>query len=117
MRWLGILLRVVGWLLTPLVVWAASLWGAWAALRLTVEFHDPRAALYTTFGVAVVTGTIVLYLWMQLLRRSPRLRKSLRVTREGLPVIEEEVGSRESRVASEDAVESSGPPSRPGSDA
>ncbi len=89
MRWLGILFRVVGWLLTPLVVWAASLWGAWAALRVTVGFHDPRAALYTTFGVAVVTGTIVLYLWMQLLRRSPRLRKSLHVTREGLPVIEE----------------------------
>lgn len=88
MRWLGILLRVVGWLLTPLVVWAASLWGAWAALRVTVGFDDPRAALYTAFGVAVVTGTIVLYLWMQLLRRSPRLRKSLRVTREGLPVVD-----------------------------
>lgn len=89
MRWLGILLRVVGWLLTPLVVWAVSLWGAWIALRVTVGFADPRAALYTTFGVAVLAGTIVLYLWMQLLRRSPKLRKSLHVTREGLPVIEE----------------------------
>lgn len=114
MRWLGILLRVVGWLLTPLVVWAASLWGAWAALRVTVQFQDPRAALYTTFGVAVVTGTIVLYLWMQLLRRSPRLRKSLRVTREGLPVIEEDA-SPESRPTDGEPGESSEAPPSPGS--
>jgi hypothetical protein len=89
MRWLGILVRVIGWLLTPLVVWAASLWGAWTALRITVGFDNPRSALYTTFGVAVVTGTITLYLWMQFLRRSPRLRKSLHLTREGLPAIED----------------------------
>src|SRR5262245_4382836 len=89
MRWPGILLRVIGWLLTPLVVWAASLWGAWTALRITVGFSNPRSGLFTALGVAVLTGTIALYLWMQLLRRSPRLRKSLRVTREGLPVIED----------------------------
>jgi len=89
MRWLGILLRVVGWLLTPLVAWAASLWGAWTALRVTVAFGNERTAIYAAFGVAVVTGTISLYLWMQLLRRSPRLRKSLHVTREGLPQIED----------------------------
>jgi hypothetical protein len=91
MRWLGILLRVVGWLLTPLVAWAASLWGAWTALRITVGFDNERSAIYTAFGVAVVTGTIALYLWMQLLRRSPRLRKSLHITREGLPQIEDPV--------------------------
>jgi hypothetical protein len=91
MRWLGILLRVVGWLLTPLVAWAASLWGAWTALRITVGFDNERSAIYAAFGVAVVTGTIALYLWMQLLRRSPRLRKSLHITREGLPQIEDPV--------------------------
>jgi hypothetical protein len=89
MRWPGILLRVVGWLLTPLVAWAASLWGAWIAFRLSGRFDQPRSALYAAFGVAVLTGTIALYLWMQLLRRSPRLRKSLHVTREGLPDIED----------------------------
>jgi hypothetical protein len=89
MRWPGILLRVVGWLLTPLVVWAASLWGAWTALRVTIGLGNERSAIYTAFGVAVLTGTITLYLWMQLLRRSPRLRKSLHITREGLPQIED----------------------------
>lgn len=89
MRWPGILVRIVGWLLTPLVAWAASLWGAWIAFRVSGRFDQPRAALYAAFGVAVLTGTICLYLWMQLLRRSPRLRKSLHVTREGLPQIED----------------------------
>lgn len=102
MRWPGILLRIVGWLLTPLVAWAASLWGAWTALRVTIAFHNERTAIYAAFGVAVVTGTISLYLWMKLLSRSPRLRKSLRVTREGLPIIEDHTPAVEghgSRVA------------------
>jgi hypothetical protein len=89
MRWAGILLRIVGWLLTPLVVWAASLWAAWVALRFSGGFDHPRTALYAALGIAVLAGTITLYLWMQLLRRSPRLRKSLHVTREGLPDIED----------------------------
>jgi hypothetical protein len=89
MRWLGILVRVVGWLLTPLVAWAASLWGAWLAFGLSGEFQNPRSAVYVALAAAVVTGTVILFLWMQLLRRLPRLRKSLHVTREGLPEIEE----------------------------
>ena len=66
MRWPGILLRIVGWLLTPLVAWAASLWGAWTALRVTIAFHNERTAIYAAFAVAVLTGTISLYLWMKL---------------------------------------------------
>jgi hypothetical protein len=89
MRWLGILLRIVGWLLTPLVAWAASLWGAWLAFGVSDRFDDPRFALYVAVAVAVVTGTACLFGWMQLLRKSPRLRKSLHITREGLPVIDE----------------------------
>jgi len=88
MRWLGILLRVVGWLLTPLVAWAASLWGAWLVLRASGAFDNPLVPVYLAFGIAVVAGTASLYLWMQFLRRSPRLRKSLHVTREGLPRVE-----------------------------
>lgn len=88
MRWLGILLRVVGWLLTPLVAWAASLWGAWLMLRASGGFDNPMVPLYLAFGVAVLAGTATLYLWMRFLRRSPRLRKSLHVTREGLPQID-----------------------------
>lgn len=89
MRWIGILLRIVGWLLTPLVAWAASLWGAWLMFRLEGQYAEPRHAIYAALATALVTGTASLYVWMQLLRRSPRLRKSLHVTREGLPRLED----------------------------
>ncbi len=89
MRWLGALARGIGWLLTPLVAWAASLYGAWLALAGQARFSSPRTALFTAFGFAVVSGTLIMLVWTQLLRRSPRLRKSLHVTTEGLPEIEE----------------------------
>lgn len=91
MRWPGILGRFAGWLLAPLVVWAVSLWGAWIAFGLTAGLDSPRDSLLIGFTTAVLLGTATLLLWMRLLRKLPRLRKSLRVTREGLPRIEEEI--------------------------
>jgi hypothetical protein len=89
MRWLGILARVVGWLLTPLVAWAASFYGAWLLLQTAGAFDNPRHAVYAAFAAALIAGIGILLLWMQLLRRSPRLRHSLHVDREGLPVVDE----------------------------
>jgi hypothetical protein len=93
MRWPGILWRFAGWLLAPLVVWAVSLWGAWITFGVTASFATPRRAVLTGLIVAVALGTVTLLLWMRLLRKSPRLRKSLRVTREGLPVIEHDTAA------------------------
>jgi hypothetical protein len=93
MRWLGILVRVVGWLLTPLVVWAASFSGAWLVLQVAPHIEQPRRALMAALAAALVAGIGVMLLWMRLLRRSPRLRHSLHVDREGLPVIEEIVAA------------------------
>lgn len=90
MRWPGILWRFAGWLLAPLVAWAVSLWGAWIAFGITPDSTSPRKAVLIGLIVAVLLGTTTLLLWMRLLRKSPRLRKSLHVTREGLPRIEEE---------------------------
>jgi hypothetical protein len=90
MRWPGILWRFAGWLLAPLVVWAVSLWGAWIAYGLTAGLDNPRRSLLIGVITAILLGTTTLLLWMRLLRNSPRLRKSLHVTREGLPRIEEE---------------------------
>jgi hypothetical protein len=89
MRWLGILVRILGWLLTPLVAWAVSFYGAWMLLEAEAGFENPRHAVYTAFVVALVTGTLLMYGWIQLLRKSPKLRHSLHVDREGLPVLEE----------------------------
>ena len=87
MRWIDILLRILGWLLTPLVVWAASLFGAVFALGLLSPARSSHAILYLTVAVGLLTGLVATLLWMRVLRRSPRLRKSLHITREGLPVL------------------------------
>jgi uncharacterized membrane protein YkvI len=89
MRWPGILVRVLGWLLTPLVAWAASFYGAWVLLQLEGAFSNPRVAIYAAFAAALITGTVLMYVWIQLLRRSPRLRHTLHVDRAGLPVLDE----------------------------
>jgi hypothetical protein len=89
MRWLGILVRLIGWLLTPLVAWAASFYGAWLALQVGGRFANPRSAIYAAFGVALVAAIVLMLGWIQLLRRSPRLRHSLHVDREGLPILDE----------------------------
>jgi hypothetical protein len=89
MRWPGVLLRAVGWLLTPLVAWAVSLCAAWFVFSVASRGWDPRRVLLAALGAAFLLGTVTLFLWMLLLRRSPRLRKSLHITREGLPVLDE----------------------------
>jgi hypothetical protein len=90
MRWPGLLLRILGWLLTPLVAWAASFLGAWLFVRTAAAFPSGRSAMLATLGVAVGSGIGALLVWMQLLRRSPRLRHSLHVTVEGLPLPEDQ---------------------------
>lgn len=90
MRWFGTLARIVGWLLTPLVAWAVSLGAAWVLLGFSHGFDNPRHALYAALAAAFIAGVLVLFGWMLLLRRSPRLRHSLHVTPEGLPDIEPE---------------------------
>jgi hypothetical protein len=89
MRWFGILVRIVGWLLTPLVAWAASFYGAWTLLQVQGRFANPRHAIYAAFATALVTAVLLMLAWTQLLRRSPRLRHSLHVDREGMPVLDE----------------------------
>jgi hypothetical protein len=89
MRWPGILVRILGWLLTPLVAWAVSFYSAWMLLETEAGFDNPRHAVYAAFAVALVAGTLLMYAWIHLLRRSPKLRHSLHVDREGLPVLDE----------------------------
>jgi hypothetical protein len=86
MRWLRILALVIGWLLTPLVVWAASLLGAWIGASAAYVMPTADSALVTTIGGGAAAGLVAALLWMRLLRRSPRLRRSLAITREGIPL-------------------------------
>ncbi len=88
MRWLRAIVRVVGWLLTPLVAWAASLLGAWLA-TFGAAGLAPMQGLALTIGLGASAGFGSLLLWMRILRRSPRLRHSLHVTREGIPIADD----------------------------
>jgi hypothetical protein len=90
MRWPGILARVIGWLLAPFVAWAASFYGAWLVLSLGGRPTHPWRSLAIALSVALLTGVGILLAWMRLLRRSPRLRHSLHVDPEGLPVIDDD---------------------------
>ena len=86
MRWLRLLLLIIGWLLTPLVVWAASVLGAWMAAQASHGLPTADQALAATVAGGVIAGFVSVFAWMRLLRRSPRLRHSLGVTREGIPI-------------------------------
>ena len=89
MRWLALLARIIGWLLTPLVVWAASFFGAWLGTWFAAGLPNPRSGLYVTVGSGMVAGLVMTLIWMRILGRSRRLRRSLHVTPEGLPILEE----------------------------
>jgi hypothetical protein len=86
MRWLRLLLLIIGWLLTPLVVWAASVLGAWAGARAGHALATADQALAVTVAGGALAGFVSVFVWMRLLRRSPRLRHSLGITREGIPI-------------------------------
>lgn len=104
MRVAAVVARLIGWLLTPFVVWAASFLGAWLALGASSQVTNPRTALGLTFGFALVAGAVTFVFWREILRHSPRLRKSLQVTDEGLPDLE---------IIADPPTESSPPPERP----
>jgi len=65
-------LRRIGWLLTPLVVWAASFVGAWAGAAIAERAGLRHRGLAMMVGGAVVGALVALVLWVALLRRGPR---------------------------------------------
>lgn len=85
LRLLRFTVRLVGWLLTPLIAWAASFFGAWAGAALAAGVRGAIGALAVTIAGAAVTGIGATMLWMRLLRRSPQLQQALQVTGEGIP--------------------------------
>ena len=85
MRWLRLLFRIFGWLLTPFLAWAASFFGAVGGALLAVPIEDPVRGLMVTAACGALTGFAVLILWLRYLRRSPEAREVLAVTVDGTP--------------------------------
>lgn len=86
MRLLRGLARLLGWLLTPLLAWAASFCGAWLGAVAATRTTDGSLALGLTIGGAALLGLGVTLLWLRLLRRSPELQEALALTSEGVPM-------------------------------
>jgi hypothetical protein len=85
MRWVRLIFRIFGWLLTPFLAWAASFFGAVAGALIAMRLDDPFRGLAVTAICGAVTGFAGLVLWLEYLRRSPEVREALAVTEDGTP--------------------------------
>ena len=85
MRWLRLLFRIFGWLLTPFLAWAASFFGAVAGALIAMRIEDPFRGLAVTALCGALTGFAALIAWLGYLRRSPEVREVLAVTADGTP--------------------------------
>jgi hypothetical protein len=81
------LLRLVGWLLTPLVAWVASFGGAWLGAAIGGWSGSSTVALGVTVALGGLSGLVAAWGWLRFLRRSPRLRETLAVAPDGTPLV------------------------------
>lgn len=85
MKPLKLLFRILGWLLTPFVAWAASFIGALIGAVIARGFESPTTGLIITAGTGAIAGLGTLAVVIHYLRRSPRLRQALHVTEDAIP--------------------------------
>jgi hypothetical protein len=85
MRWIRLLFRIFGWLLTPFLAWAASFFGAVGGALVAMRMDDPVEGLAVTALCGALTGFAGLIAWLEYLRRSPEVREALAVTEHGIP--------------------------------
>ena len=85
MRWVRLLFRIFGWLLTPFLAWAASFFGAVGGALIAMRMEDPVEGLAVTALCGALAGFAALIAWLRYLRRSPEIREVLAVTEDGTP--------------------------------
>jgi uncharacterized membrane protein YfcA len=81
------LIRFAGWLLTPLVAWAASFVGAWLGAAVGSGARNSTTTLWLTAAFGIAASLLGAWAWLRLLRRSPRLQKTLAVAADGTPLV------------------------------
>ena len=72
-----LVLRILGWLLTPLVATAASFLGAVLGTVVAEWIDSPSVGLTVTVLLGAATGFTSLIFWFRLLRHSPKLTHAL----------------------------------------
>src|SRR5262245_7377993 len=85
MRWVRLLFRVFGWLLTPFLAWAASFFGAVGGALLAMRIENPVDGLAVTAVCGAATGFPAITRWLGYLRQNPEAREVLAVTEDGTP--------------------------------
>jgi len=80
-----LILRIFGWLLTPLVAWAASHFGGAVGAGIAAGIKDPRTGLALTLVSAALAGLLALHFWLKLIRKSPKLQRALHVDPDATP--------------------------------
>ena len=84
-RLVRLLLRMTGWLLTPLVLVLAAGVGASTGLLLAPQFSSANTGVIVTVALALVFASLGLVFWSRILRQHPGLRHSLELTAQGAP--------------------------------
>lgn len=79
------LVRLVGWLLTPLIAWAASFLGAGIGAAVGARANSSTTTLEISLAFGAVFAMTAAWAWLRFLRRSPKLQEALAVTPEGTP--------------------------------
>jgi hypothetical protein len=85
MRVVKFFVRLVGWLLTPFIAWAASFLGAVVGAAIASGVNSPTTGLIITLICGAIAGLGTLGVVIHYLRRSPRLRQALHVTEDAIP--------------------------------
>jgi hypothetical protein len=85
MRWLRLVFRAFGWLLTPFLAWAASFFGAVGGALIAMRVEDPVRGLAVTALCGAITGFAAILAWLHYLRQNPEAREALAVTEDGTP--------------------------------
>jgi len=85
MRVLRFVLRMLGWLLTPLVAWAASFLGAVLGASLASRVDGAVNGVVITVAIGLVFAILGTHAWLRLVRRSPEIRAALSLEPDGTP--------------------------------
>jgi hypothetical protein len=83
-RALHLSFRILGWLLSPLVLTITATLGATLGFLAVASWAPGKGLIFALIcgALGALAGCLA---WMRLLRRSPRLREVLAVTPAGLP--------------------------------
>ena len=95
MRWLRLVFRIFGWLLTPFLAWAASFFGAVGGALIAMRIENPVHGLAVTALCGAATGFAAHHRLAPLSPAEPEVREVLAVTEDGTP---DTVGPGDSRL-------------------